>query len=684
MKKIDIVLVVPPQWSPFQPPLSLPSLRAWLNKQNISSKCTDLNIEFYWWLLSDECASILLGTLETATLPEQTKTVYRLIFSQAKTIKRDVENIYEKSSRQNIQQLQNHFISIKSLEFYLRAISAVESSFSISPYEFKLSTDCYNERNLEDFVESPPLIISSFVDTEVTRILSENPARSIGLSCIGQEQLAFTMLLGKRFKELGNLPVVVGGTILPRIHNKGTLPSAWLGKYFDIVVVNEGEKPLEQLMRYFIYKDRNLNDIEGIIFLDHDSKKIISTNPATPLTPTETPIPDFDDMPLTRYFSSEVTLPLLSSRGCYWGKCAFCHHGMIYGEKHSSYEVDSILQTLNFYAERYGVNCFAFNDEAIPPKILKKMGALFPSNSSSGWSFTGLIKFEKNFKKSDFANASRIGFKSLYVGLESASEKVLQLMKKRSSKEIMISNLSDATEAGILMHCFVFFGFPGEDEADAQQTYDFLLANRDIIGSIGCGVFTLEHDAPIFHDLEAFGVSLLPEGTKNLNIYYQYKVKSGIAAKRANAWAKQLNDEIFNIPKYASINWIPREHQLSIFKHCTAQEISRWGEELIKWRHTLPNMQIGQLVLSKKDDEGITLVNRLNRKSFHVTGYTANALSLMLERNISIAELRELSEELFTHIASSRDVLPEFTVDLARVNSIGDRPFAVTAVNLAG
>ena len=38
--------------------------------------------------------------------------------------------------------------------------------------------------------------------------------------------------------------------------------------------------------------------------------------------------PDFDGLPLEKYFSPEIVWPYDPTRGCYWGRCAFCHYGL--------------------------------------------------------------------------------------------------------------------------------------------------------------------------------------------------------------------------------------------------------------------------------------------------------------------------------------------------------------------
>ena len=82
-------------------------------------------------------------------------------------------------------------------------------------------------------------------------------------------------------------------------------------------------------------------------------------------------------------------------------------------------------------------------------------------------------------------------------------------MKKQNTQKTMLSNLRDATESGIWMHCFVFFGFPGETATDAAETMRFVSDNADIISSFGCGTFSLEHNAPMWKHPDRFPIQIL-------------------------------------------------------------------------------------------------------------------------------------------------------------------------------
>ncbi|HET9660117.1 MAG TPA: radical SAM protein, partial [Thermomicrobiales bacterium] len=391
-------------------------------------------------------------------------------------------------------------------------------------------------------------------------------------------------------------------------------------------------------------------EVPGIVYDDRTG--ITSSPPCAPLLPKQIPTPDYDDMPLGRYLSAEITLPLLSSRGCYWGKCEFCHHHMVYGGKYNAYEVEKILESIRSLSHRYGVHHFAFNDEAIPPKIMRAMGQLFPANAETGWNFTGLIKFEKYFQRDDFVNLQRVGFRSLYVGLESASERVLSLMHKNNTKETMIRNLSDATSAGIWMHNFLFFGFPGETDEDAQETYDFVLTNSDIISSFGTAVFVLEHNAPIFHHLRDFGVEIRPSALDDVDVYYEFDLTSGIAPPRAREWMRKLNNAALDIPSYNAAGWVPRELQLCLLSIMPPGELVDRGLSIRRFGGLPPGATLPDIVsweATPNEDTGVA-INRVNGRTVQVTGASASLLELCHSKEVSLVDMKAAAPAFFDHL----------------------------------
>jgi anaerobic magnesium-protoporphyrin IX monomethyl ester cyclase len=649
----DIAIVFPPQWSPFQPPLSLPSLAAWLRRDGFSVHALDANIDFYHWLYGDTCVSYCKELTSCTSLSTAETVAYRAVLDASHDFAADILRLQHDDvlrTKTCDEVIKDHFVAINSMEIFLDAISTLAGQFTISPFTFTTAAGDYNSVALQKLVEDPPPLLAMFVDEYlVTRVAPLAP-KCLGLSCIGQEQLFFSLLFGKRAKQLLKIPVIVGGTIFSRIFERGAIPIYWLQRYFDVVVRNEGEKPAASLLANLVEGRSLTENVPGIVYLD--GQLIGAAAPCAPLKPSELPVPDFVGLPLDRYITSQLSLPLLSSRGCYWGKCEFCHHGMVYGEKYGAYEAAAVLATVEHYAQRYHATHFAFNDEAIPPKIARAIGRIFPDTATSSWAFTGLIKFEKFFEKRDFINLRRIGFRSLYVGLESASERVLGLMRKPNRKSTIVQNLTDATEAGIWMHCFLFFGFPGESEDDAKETYDFILENENIIGSFGCGTFSLEHNAPIFRHLKSFPVELEPSSKSSVNVYYKYKVLEGISAERAEELATLLNREARKRPKYFSAAWIPREHLLSLLAPMSPEQLLSAGNSLRSSGAvpgTASTREIFSLVPGERDG-GIIAVNRSNQRVFRIEGASATLLKVMLDEDLPLAILHQQGPEFYQRL----------------------------------
>lgn len=656
----DMLLLFPPQWSPFQPPLSLPSLAAWLTREGFSVRALDANVDLYHWLYTDTSVSHCRELIRHSSRSSAEKIAQSAILESAPDFAADIRKLQRLHLSEGVSKdtiIRGHFLAINSMEIFLETISSIAGKFAISPFSFTTEAGDYNSVAIQELLDDPPSLLATFVEEYITTRVGPLHPRSLGISCIGLEQLFCSLLFGKYAKQKLNIPVAIGGTIFSRIFERGAVPTGWFGRYFDIIVRNEGEIPASLLLDNLV-NDRNLTEnVPGIVYLNANGLE--ATPPCAPLKPGQLPMPNFDDLPLDRYVTNSVSLPLLSSRGCYWGKCEFCHHGMVYGDKYGSYEAETVLATVEHYAQRYGAKDFAFNDEAIPPKIARTIGNIFPSSSVTSWAFTGLIKFERFFKESDFVNLRRIGFRSLYVGLESASERVLELMRKPNKKSTIVQNLTDATKAGIWMHCFLFFGFPGETEEDASETYDFVLENEDIIGSFGCGTFSLEHNAPIFRHLEDFPVQLKPFSETSVNVYYTYQTRNGISVERAEYWANRLNEDARKKPKYFAAAWIPREHLLSLLQSMSPEELVSAGNLLCLAGGISSTASTKEVFSRVEQDEAIVAINRSSQRVLRIEGASAVLFRLIYDEDLPLNVLQQQGQPFYEMLVSAASPEPE-------------------------
>ena len=162
-----------------------------------------------------------------------------------------------------------------------------------------------------------------------------------------------------------------------------------------------------------------------------------------------------------------------------------------------------------------GQTGFHFVDEAAPPKALKALAQeLIARNVSISW--WGNIRFEKSFTPELCQLLADSGCIAVSGGLEVASDRLLNLMKKGVSVEQVARVTKGFTDAGVLVHAYLMYGFPTQT---VQDTVDALEYVRQLFaaGCIQSGYFhrfACTVHSPVGKNPEEYGIQLkpLPQG----------------------------------------------------------------------------------------------------------------------------------------------------------------------------
>ena len=101
--------------------------------------------------------------------------------------------------------------------------------------------------------------------------------------------------------------------------------------------------PLLELAKC-LAKGKNLEAVPNLIY--DDGTKVCVNETCPPENIDSLPTPCFDDFPLDLYFSPELILPIMASRGCYWRKCAFCDHSHVYGNRYAPRNNERVVDDL--------------------------------------------------------------------------------------------------------------------------------------------------------------------------------------------------------------------------------------------------------------------------------------------------------------------------------------------------
>jgi hypothetical protein len=257
------------------------------------------------------------------------------------------------------------------------------------------------------------------------------------------------------------------------------------------------------------------------------------------------PVPDFQGLDLDRYLAPARVLPVWASRGCYWGRCAFCNVG--YGESKHFDELcaERVADEMISLSKAHDTRHFFFSDEALSPRMLRALSAqLIRTGADLDW--TCCARFEPGISADLLAQMRQAGCRMLLYGLESGSQRVLDRMHKGIKIATAERILREGTEAGIWNHMFFFFGFPGETERDAKETIRFFKANRHVVHSVCTGTFLLEKHAAVAADLGQYGIRhIIPRHPeRDLAYYADYEVESGITAERAEEIEAQFIESL--------------------------------------------------------------------------------------------------------------------------------------------
>jgi ribosomal peptide maturation radical SAM protein 1 len=303
------------------------------------------------------------------------------------------------------------------------------------------------------------------------RIVDESEATMVGFTCMYDQtftSLALAKLVKERYPE--KLIVLGGYALEPPVgpHILRAFP------FVDALCIGEGEDRIVPLARASV--DRSLlSTIPNVMYRDGEGAIHEPALGARPVDLDLSPVPHYDDffadaLELDVNHQVEIkieTLPVESSRGCWWGQvshCTFCgidDETMRYRAK-SPERVQEILATLT---KRHGRRLFRFADYILPRQYYK---TLLPELAKRDEKYILHWEMKANVKSGEVALMSAAGIIAAQPGIESFSTPVLKKMAKGVTGIQNVLTVKLLTEHNIIVNYNILFGFP-EDEPDEYR-----------------------------------------------------------------------------------------------------------------------------------------------------------------------------------------------------------------------
>ncbi|OGS20350.1 MAG: hypothetical protein A3J83_02135 [Elusimicrobia bacterium RIFOXYA2_FULL_40_6] len=286
-------------------------------------------------------------------------------------------------------------------------------------------------------------------------------------------------------------------------------------QHADMVVKGEGERAMLKIL--------NENITSGIV-----SAPFIENL-------DEIPIPARHLMKMEKYLYCKKNIPyighlpyasgndrivhMLTSRCCSHGKCIFCHntwrnmpHRMDSPEKIIS-EIKSLKDNYRIDAIYYVEDNFFSSNERVV-----KLCELILKNGYEDILWGGSARADC-VDPEVMKLAKKAGCRSITIGVESGSQRIIDILKKDITIEMAKKAIQTVKDAGLIAHANFIIGNPTETEEDIQATKDFIRETNIVFPEIY--LFTPYPGSQAWRDFKAQG--LLPE-KNDWSVFTQEKI----------------------------------------------------------------------------------------------------------------------------------------------------------------
>ena len=282
-----------------------------------------------------------------------------------------------------------------------------------------------------------------------------------------------SLIVSKRLKQLRpDLPIVFGGA-----NCEGEMGRAMFSSFewIDVIVQGEAENSVYPVFADLI-AGHPVAPIPGVLARRQTQLATIRKNLYRQFTSLDDqPTPNYDhyfgalpEHPLGPELLETASIPVETSRGCWWGAkhhCTFCGlngETIAFRSKSASRAEEEYL-TL---AERYGIKRFEASDNILD---LSYLGTLLPRLANSGAGLSLFYEVKVNLSKDNLRTLAKAGVSKIQPGIESLSSSILQLMRKGTTALQNIRFLKWCAELKIHPDWNIIFGFPGEDMAEYER-----------------------------------------------------------------------------------------------------------------------------------------------------------------------------------------------------------------------
>lgn len=323
-----------------------------------------------------------------------------------------------------------------------------------------------------EYIDSP---IFDYTHADVVKRIEESKPDIIGISAQLATRESARVLI-QMIREKISSPIFLGGVLAT------TFPESILQENpgLDYAVIGEAEQTLQELLLKLKGK-QDIKSVRGLCYRDGD--KMVRTPPRPVLMNMDLlPPPDFSVFDLKRYnplpmqYKRKPIIAYLSSRGCSYGQCTFCFESGSAAQKYRRHSVKRVIEDIQ-QAVEVGVREIAFWDDIFlvdEPWVLEFCELIHQNKIKVAWQCYG---YAGSMTKKMVEESAKAGCWNVYIGFESATQAVLERVKKGVTVDQLAQSIRWVREAGMDVRGSFILSLPGETPKTAMESVRFAIEN---------------------------------------------------------------------------------------------------------------------------------------------------------------------------------------------------------------
>jgi ribosomal peptide maturation radical SAM protein 1 len=312
-------------------------------------------------------------------------------------------------------------------------------------------------------------IIPEFLN-DCLRCVIESDASMIGFSCMFDQTIPSLALAQLIKSQAPERLIVFGGYAIEGPVGRSLLECF---PYVDVVAYGEGENKIPLLAEASL-DHAVLKRIPRIEYRNEHGR--VCRNEVDPgwIDLNQSPPPNYRDYFVDleslatedAVFVMPNTLPVESSRGCWWGRrshCTFCgidEKDLVYRAK----TAENVVAMLDTMCANYGIRRFRFSDYILPRQYFKTLFLLLARSRPPKYDLHWETK--SNNRLTDIQLMCSAGIRDVQPGIESFSSNILKKMGKGVSAIQNLYTIKMLMQHGIKVHYNILYGFPDDEARD--------------------------------------------------------------------------------------------------------------------------------------------------------------------------------------------------------------------------